>query len=334
VRSLAALSLTALLAAQPARVDVRFDTGEADAVLRIVALRRSGRSPTAGDWSALASTPGYQRLKARELSLHVPFDEEAFKQFVASDDLASRADDERRTVDAWARADVTGAARRALAYLPADAKIHATVYVVIKPRTNSFVFEPAINPAIFLYVDPAKTREQIENTMAHEMHHIGAASLDAKYEAKLVTLPPAAQAAARWMGAFAEGLAMLAAAGGPDVHPHASSPAADRARWDRDVANFAADQQKVERFFDDVLDGRLTGDAMQTAGMAFFGEQGPWYTVGWKMAVVVEQAFGRDDVIRAAADPRVLLESYNRAVRQRRLDLPVWSDRVIAAVER
>ncbi len=321
-----------MLTLQPARVDVRVDTAEADAVLRIVALGRLGQVPTTADWSALRSTAGYQRLKARELSLHVPFDEDAFQKFVLSDDLAARAEADRRTVDLWARADVTGAAARALAYLPSDATIHATVYAVIKPRTNSFVFEPATNPAIFLYVDPAKTREQVENTMAHEMHHIGAASLDAKYDAALATLPPAAQAVGRWMRGFSEGVAMLAAAGGPDVHPHAVSAAADRERWDRDVANFAADLRKVDQFFLDVLDGRLTGDAIQDTAMTFFGVQGPWYTVGWKMAVVVERAFGRDEVIRGVADPRELLASYNRAVREQRLDLPLWSDRVMAAI--
>ena len=327
-----ALSAAALLSAQSARVDVHIDTAEADAVLKIVTLRRSGQVPTASDWSALTSTSGYQRLKAREQSLQIPFDEGAFRQFVESEDLARRADDDRRTVDAWARADVTGAAARALAYLPADATIHATVFAVIKPRTNSFVFEAATNPAIFLYVDPDKSREQIENTMAHEMHHIGAASLDAKYDAALAALPPAAQAVGRWMGGFAEGIAMLAAAGGPDVHPHAMSPAADRERWDRDVANFDTDLRHVEQFFVDVLDGRLTGDAIQQTGMTFFGVQGPWYTVGWKMAVVVERAFGREEVRRGVADPRQLLASYNRAVREQRLNLPLWSDRVMSSV--
>jgi hypothetical protein len=66
--------------------------------------------------------------------------------------------------------------------------------------------------------------------------------------------------------------------------------------------------------------------------MTFFGVQGPWYTVGWKMAVVVEQTFGTDAVIQGAADPRVLLGNYNRAVRERRLDLPLWSDRVLSVI--
>lgn len=45
---------------------------------------------------------------------------------------------------------------------------------------------------------------------------------------------------------FSEGLAMVAAAGGPDVHPHAKSTPEIRAGWDRDVANFEQDLRKVE----------------------------------------------------------------------------------------
>ena len=312
-----ALALAAL--GQTSRVAVRFDTSEADAVLR-------------ADWSEVTSTTGYQRLKARELSMGRPFDEEAFRRFVESDDIARRADELRRTVDVWTHADLSGAAGRALKYLPPDAKIRATVYPVIKPQGNSFVFETNTNPAIFLSVDSSRTPAQIENTIAHELHHIGLASLGPEYETSLSKLSPEAQAVGKWLTAFGEGLAMLAAAGGPEVHPHAVSPASDRERWDRDAANFPSDLAKVQQFFLDVLDHKLAGDRVQQTAMTFFGVQGPWYTVGWKMAVLVEQTFGREAVIQGAADPRVLLGNYNRAVRDRQLDLPLWSERILSAV--
>jgi hypothetical protein len=47
-----------------------------------------------------------------------------------------------------------------------------------------------------------------------------------------------ARTVSAWLGAFGEGFAVLAAAGGPAVHPHATGTAEDRARWDEDVANF------------------------------------------------------------------------------------------------
>jgi hypothetical protein len=312
-------------------VNVQVDAGEAEAVLHIVDAARQRAS--AVDWNPLLASEGYVRLKKREAAMGLAFEDAEFQRFVLSDDTARRAAGLRTTLKVWTHADLTAAANRALAYLPDEARIRATVYPVIKPRENSFVFETDTNPAIFLYVDPAKTRDEFENTVGHELHHIGAGSLETRYEESLETLPAQARLAARWMGAFAEGVAMLAAAGGADVHPHATSPASDRARWDRDVANFDADLRRVERFFLDVVQGRLTGDdAVRHAASEFFGVQGPWYTVGWKMATIVERTYGRAAVIDAVRDPRLLLVTYDRAVRERKLELPTWSTELLDAV--
>jgi hypothetical protein len=220
-----------------------------------------------------------------------------------------------------------------LAYLPEEARIHATVFPVVKPQSNSFVFEAASDPAIFLYLDATMTRAQFENTVAHELHHIGFSSLPPR--------PPAADAAVQsvreWAGAFGEGFAMLAAAGGPDVHPHADSKREDRERWDRDVARFDADLAKVERFFLDLLDRKFkTQDAASKAGMEFFGIQGPWYTVGWKMAVTVERRFGRPLLIRAMREPERLLATFNEAADELEDDegirLARWSPELLTRI--
>jgi hypothetical protein len=129
---------------------------------------------------------------------------------------------------------------------------------------------------------------------------------------------------------------MLAAAGGPDIHPHGVSPATDRERWDRDVARFAEDLREVERFFLDLAAGRLDEEAENKKGFSFYGEtQGPWYTVGWKMAALVEETWGRERLIADACDPRRLLASYNEAARKRAKEgeAPVlWSGDLLRAV--
>ena len=132
---------------------------------------------------------------------------------------------------------------------------------------------------------------------------------------------------------FACGLlfAMLAAAGGPDIHPHAVSNVEDRARWDKDVANFSDDLKKVEKFFLDVLDNRLSDDEIDKIGFSFFGEQGPWYTVGWRMSVLIEKTFGRAKLIECICDQRKLLPTYNAAAAKNnrkspsREKFPLWS---------
>jgi hypothetical protein len=318
-----ALALLALAAACPppvARaageaVNVTVVADEAEAVLAILAKRSAGRGVVEADWERLFASEGYVRLKRREAGMGRAFDEAEFKAFVLSDDLASRAAALEETLARWKRADVTGAARRALAYLPPGATIRAKVYPSIKPRDNSFVFEVKTDPAIFLYLDPAVSAERFENTLAHELHHIGYGTCCPTAEAAAAAekLPEGARAALGWLGAFGEGLAMLAAAGGPDVHPHAASPAEDRERWDRDVARFDADLRRVEGFLLDVAAGRLDEKAARETGFSFFGVQGPWYTVGWRMAVTIERALGRDRLIDCMRDARLLLPTYNEA---------------------
>ena len=195
------------------------------------------------------------------------------------------------------------AARRVLPYLPEEAVIRAKVYLVIKPLTNSFVFEVSTDPAIFLYLDPEVTAAKFANTVAHELHHIGYSSVKPGTSG-LENLSPGARKALEWMGAFGEGFAMLAAAGSPDVHPHAVSPQTERARWDHDMENFGKDLKTLETFFLDVIEGRLKAeDEISERAYSFFGIQGPWYTVGYEMAVVIERREGRAELIECMSEP-------------------------------
>ena len=324
--------------AETNQVTVRIVSDEADSVLAILAKKKAGQPVADADWQLLFSSEGYVRLKKRETSLKRAFDDAQFKAFVLSDQLASRADALAETLAKWKRADVDTAARRALAYLPKDAHIAAKIYPVIKPQTNSFVFEVQTDPAIFLYIDPEVTKEQFENTLAHEFHHIGYGSScpGKRSTEEIAKLPQNVRTVIDWISAFGEGFAMLAAAGGPDNHPHAASKPEDRARWDHDMGNFNDDLKKVESFFNDILSNRLSEEQRQQAGFAFFGVQGPWYTVGWKMSVVIEKTYGRGALIECICDHRKLLHTYNRAAteynRTARTPLTLWSSSLLEAI--
>jgi hypothetical protein len=316
--------------------DVRIDAGEADAALAILARRRSGGAVTEGDWRRLWESDGYRRLRQREEAMGRAFADSDFAAFLLSDTLAARASALARTVADWKRLDLSGAAARAFAYLPAEARIRATLYLVIKPRTNTFVFDVrGPNPAIFAYVDPTVTRAQLENTLAHELHHIG---YDRACHPRPVdsTLPPRARTAVAYMAPFGEGYAMLAAAGSADVHPHLASDSATRARWERDVANAEADLRKLEGFFVDILDGRIASpDSLNQVAFSFFGEQGPWYTVGWVMGSTIERVHGRRRLVDALCDQRALAALYQSAARElnrRGGRLPLWSDSFLARI--
>jgi len=324
--------------AQSSAVNVRLVTDESEAVLAILAKRKANKPIEDADWQRVFQSEGYIRLKQRETSMQRSFEDADFRTFVLSDQLAERAQALEETLSKWKHADISRAARAALAYLPKEAVIKAKIYPVIKPRENTFVFDLTNDPAIFFYIDPKMTREQFENTLAHELHHIGyAGSCPAKPAADEISkLPSHVQSTLTWIGAFGEGFAMLAAAGGPDIHPHAVSRVEERTRWEGDVANFNEDLKKLEKFLLDVIEKRLTGDEISKAGYSFFGIQGPWYTVGWKMAVLIEKTYGREKLIESMCDQRKLLSTYNEAARQHnrksREQLAVWSDSLISGI--
>jgi len=322
----------------PSAVNVRLVTDEAESVLAILAKRKANLPITETDWQVVFSSEGYVRLKARETSMKRSFEDADFKTFVLSDQVGQRAQALEDTLARWKRADITGAGRLALAYLPNEARIRAKIYPVIKPRENSFVFDVKNDPAIFLYLDPAVSREKFENTLAHELHHIGyGSSCPSKQTSdQIAKLPPNSQEIVKWIGAFGEGFAMLAAAGGSDVHPHAVSSPEERARWDKDMTNFNADLKKVEKFFLDILENRLAKEDVQKTASSFYGIQGPWYTVGWKMSVLIENTYGRTKLIECICDLRKLLPTYNKAAAKHnhtsREPLALWSIAVINGI--
>ena len=193
------------------------------------------------------------------------------------------------------------------------------------------MFDVTGDPAIFLYLDPAVSRAKFENTLAHELHHIGYGSTCPRKDTldQINELRANAQTVIKWISAFGEGFAMLAAAGGPDIHPHAVSSPEEHARWDKDMVNFDKDLIKLDVFFNRILRGKLTEDEIQKTAFSFFGTQGPWYTVGWKMAVLIEKTYGRDKLIECMCDQRLLLPTYNQAIvkhnRTLRNPFPWWS---------
>jgi hypothetical protein len=319
------------------RIDLKLNAEEAEAVLSILDKHAGGLAVTDADWQRLFSTEPYVRLKKREVFMHRDFTDDDFKKFVLSPDLAAKSSSLRHALETWRRADLTASARRILAYLPEQARIKAKVFPVIKPKTNSFVFEADTDPAIFLYLDPAESAAEFENTVAHELHHIGFSSVDSLKEEKMKDLPPNLKSTVDWMSAFGEGFAMLAAAGGPDIDPQATSSPEDHARWEHDMANFNQDLDSLQQFFLDILNQQLvTKEEIDKKGYSFFGEQGPWYTVGYKMAVIIEKRYGRERLIECMLDPREFLANYNRAAEEINASgkerLALWSPQLMRMI--
>lgn len=261
------------------------------------------------------------------------FSDSDFTAFLMSDTLLKRAPSLALALPPLERLDVSAAAGRSLKYLPAGTTIRARLYLEIKPRTNSFVFTGRDStPSIFLYVRPDESPAQLANTVAHELHHIGLNS--ACPDPPLPHVTPAQRMLLRFLGAFGEGQAMLAAAGSPTIHPHAADDDSIKARWDRDVAHASADVDELSRFFTSVLDGRVTSaDSVKQEAYKYFGVQGPWYTVGWVMASTIERELGRDALIGSLCEPTRFIALYNDAAQRanaRGSGLPIWNRELVA----
>ena len=105
------------------------------------------------------------------------------------------------------------------------------------------------------------------------------------------------------------------------------------------MAGFNNDLPAVNNFFLDVLSGKLAdNDTIEAKGSSFFGShQGPWYTVGYKMAVMVERRYGRLVLIQTTLDYRCLLVLYNQAAAEQnatgKQQLPLWSETVLSQVD-
>jgi len=323
--------------AETERVRLTLDASEAEAVLAILGKGSGGQAVADADWRRLFDSEPYIRLKKREAAMRRNFTDDEFKTFVLSDDVAKQASALQRTLEAWKKADLRATAQRILAYLPEDAQVRAKVYPMIKPKPNSFVFEVATDPAIFLYLDPEQSQSEFENTVAHESHHIGYSGADKRYDDRIKGLPDNARKAAHWMGAFGEGLAVLAAAGSADVHPMHDFKGDERVRWDQDMKYFDQELAQVDQFFRDLLSGGFAKpEVADHVAFTFYGYRGPWYVVGYKIGAVVEKRFGRGVLVDCMSDPRKLLAKYNEAAAEQNAAgqprLPLWSAEVLKAV--
>jgi putative zinc-dependent peptidase DUF5700 len=142
-------------------------------------------------------------------------------------------------------------------------------------------------PSDLPYLDPTILKQAFVSTVSYEMHHIGLSSTDKIYAATIASLPSAPKMAAKTMGAFGEGEAVLAAAGGPGVPPAQYEDSDVQQNSARGMQTFSQDLETLNQFLLDVAQGKLTEDMANQKAMSFFGDiQGPWYTVGYTMAIM------------------------------------------------
>ena len=94
---------------------------------------------------------------------------------------------------------------------------------------------------------------------------------------------------------------------------------------------------QLDQFFRDVVGGGFAKpEVADHVAFTFFGYRGPWYTVGYRMAAVVENRYGRAALLECMADPRLLLKRYNQAAAGQNAagneKKALWSAEILTAV--
>jgi hypothetical protein len=322
-------------AATHPQIQLTLDASESRQALLILHKEQAHQPVSNDEWQKLFATVPYQWLKAREAGMGREFTDEDFRKFLQAPGTQARVAEWEETLTEIEHANMPGLGERVLGWLPSGAIIRARVLPLIKPKTNSFVWrDEQGEPAIFIYLEKQK-RVQFEDTVMHELHHIGMFGLQTQQEKAFAELPENARTAAQLMGAFGEGEAVLAASGSTDLRPHWEDDALARARWDSDMMRFNQDLASLTAFFNDVLDGKLEGDSVGEKASTFYGDQGPWYTVGYEMAALVEKRFGRKAFTDCLLDPRLLLVRYNEVAAEANksgASLALWPDSLIRRV--
>ena len=178
---------------------------------------------------------------------------------------------------------------RAQTALPPQARLEATVYVLLDGRSPAYAVED--QAAIVLDLLQVRDPAWAETTLAHELHHIGAASL----------LPPPCPELG--LGAALETLTDMALEG-------AATWYVDGWRGHPTQADFAL----IEAFLQDALMGRLTEDEL-TARKAELvrGVRGPLYRVGNQMIAELAAARGDAWVKAHLGHPVGLLRAWREA---------------------
>ena len=270
---------------------------------------------TNDDWNSLFTTKGYQMLKQRGKDMDNNFADSGFKEFLLDEETSSYLENYKNSLNRFLDIDLDYLILKTKKYLPQSAEINTAIIPVIKPDPNSFVHSINNRLLLFIYLEPNISKDKLENKLIHEFHHIG---LDDIYnKSDYSHLIDSAQKMIEWTNAFGEGFAMLAAAGGIDKHPNNFSEESKKL-WDKNMKNFNTDFKKIENFRLNILYDNFHNDKeIYNKGFEIMvnnGGQGSWYTVGYKVAKVIEKTANRKVLIDCMDDLTKLYTVYNELV--------------------
>ncbi|MCR4408351.1 MAG: hypothetical protein NUW24_15770 [Anaerolineae bacterium] len=285
---------------------MQLDTTGAVALLEFCQTLNQGHSWDEAAIRRMVSSPPYQVLLAHHSRMDASVTGEAFvemlralqngERFATDSERLARIDAAYRSACSQvptlqARLErltdprlIEGATARAREALPPQARLEATVYFLFDGRSSGYV----VDAAIVVDLLQVSSATEVEGTLAHELHHIGASSLLPE-----PCLEPHLGVA---LGTLAE-----------MVQEGAATYWVDGWRASPAQTNFAL----VEAFLRDALSGRMDpGQVTNRRAELVQGWRGPLYQVGNEMIATLVAARGDDWVQARLGDPVGLLRAW------------------------
>lgn len=313
---------------------VNLISDQVEVVIDILKRTEENNKISKEHWNKLFHTQGFQLLEKRESEMNEGIKKSEFKGYIIDKIASDGYLPYEKSLDKLNKLDLDEIIESTKDYLPDNTNLDTDIIPVIKPQKNSFIHKINDKLVLFLYLEPDIIKEKMENKLIHELHHIGFDYVYQNSDYSYLLKP--AQKVIEWTNAFGEGFAMLAAAQGLENHPNKFDEDL-KSKWDKNMENYNKDFHKIQNFLLTILEGHFADERkLYNRGFQLMtnnGGQGSWYTVGYKIAVVIEKTASRDLLIKCMQDLTQLYCHYNRLVKQynkkQNKNLHKWDQKII-----
>jgi len=198
---------------------------------------------------------------------------------------------------------VPEAASLARRWLPGDAALETTVFILLDGMSGGFVYQGQVAFDLL----QMRNAEGFLKVLAHELHHIGVEGLwQGQFDAP--HLPPGRRLALEFLGLLlGEGSATCLISGAPE-EPEGV------AQWQEHMAQIDHLFGRAEGLLRRAWAGEMDEAAFQAEVPSFLqGYMGEAYAVGYVMVERIQQALGDEAILACLREPRRTLALYNQA---------------------
>jgi hypothetical protein len=304
---------------------VRIDLSEPEAMLAAAdGLRNNGRIEAA-QLETVLQTPAAKHLRGTHA-----LTAENIGPYITSAEFSAQAGAFQFSLREWRMASRQQIERRIGEYLPPEGQLSLTVVVVLAPGFTEAEFDTSsIPPRVFVPLVPSMLHMRQETYVGEQVYLLASAIAIKSLQPHYNRMTDSVRLAVEYTTEFRRGIALLAGAGGPGLHICATCPRAERQQWDNDLVAFGTDFQKLNKLLlaTALAERDIEGHRSQLDSVSVLS----WQVLGYRMAVTIEQHYGRKVLPNLLRDPRMLLELYNLAAAadnaSGKVDepLPLWS---------